>query len=58
MAANVRCAGQLYTVEKANGPCGWTGRRTLRQGRLPVLVSAPCPRCGGWVEPIPTKDDP
>ncbi len=53
MAANVRRAGKPYTVEKANGPCGWTGTRTLRQGRLPVLVMAPSPRCGGWVEPIP-----
>jgi hypothetical protein len=54
VSANVVCVGQLYAVEEANGPCGWTGARKTRQalGRRPTLPdpARPCPRCGGRVE--------
>jgi hypothetical protein len=62
MSANVHCAGQLYAVEQANGPCGWKGERAKTwdapTGYERAATTKPCPRCGGRVELIDPEDKP
>jgi hypothetical protein len=50
VTANVVCVGQLYAVEAANGPCGWTGARKPHPAYGKPTKTLACPRCGGRVE--------